>query len=104
MSLLHAGMKVPHSVHVHGHQFHVVKIGYPKYDTITGKTTAPNRDIRCLNNDCTDATWTDPSWQYGVPGLNLKNPPLKDTVNIPAGGYVVIRITADNPGDIIMLI
>ncbi|XP_056007907.1 uncharacterized protein LOC125666817 [Ostrea edulis] len=96
--LFSKGMKVPHSVHVHGHQFHVVKIGYPKYDTITGKTTAPNRDIRCLNNDCTDATWTDPSWQYGVPGLNLKNPPLKDTVSIPAGGYVVIRITADNPG------
>lgn len=31
-------------------------------------------------------------------GLNLVNPPLKDTVVIPKGGYVVIRIRANNPG------
>jgi hypothetical protein len=79
----------------------VVKIGYPIYDTITGKATTPNRDIRCLNDGCTEATWADPSWKYGVPGLNLKNPPLKDTVSVPVGGYVVIRLTADNPGKIL---
>ncbi|XP_061185783.1 uncharacterized protein LOC133193882 [Saccostrea echinata] len=92
------GIKAPHPIHFHGHQFHVVKIGYPEYDPITGNATAPNQDIRCLNDDCTEATWANPSWHYGVPGLNLKNPPLKDTVNIPWGGYVVVRITADNPG------
>lgn len=29
---------------------------------------------------------------------NLINPPLKDTVTIPAGGYTVIRFYAENPG------
>ena len=29
---------------------------------------------------------------------NLINPPLKDTVQIPAGGYTIIRFKALNPG------
>ncbi|XP_054771059.2 uncharacterized protein LOC129278960 [Lytechinus pictus] len=29
---------------------------------------------------------------------NLKNPPRKDTIMIPAGGYVIGRFRADNPG------
>lgn len=91
--LLVPGLKAAHPVHFHGHQFHVVKIGYPEYDSITGNATAPNADIRCLNDDCTEATW-----RYNVPGLNLWNPPIKDTVNVPWGGYVVVRIVADNPG------
>ena len=31
--------------------------------------------------------------------LNLKDPPLKDTVNFPAQGDMVIQWTATNPGD-----
>lgn len=96
--LLVPGLKAAHPVHFHGHQFHVVKIGYPEYDSITGNATAPNADIRCLNDDCTEATWANPRWRYNVPGLNLWNPPIKDTVNVPWGGYVVVRIVADNPG------
>jgi FtsP/CotA-like multicopper oxidase with cupredoxin domain len=35
----------------------------------------------------------------GQPGsLNLKDPPLKDTVNVPAKGELVIQWKADNPG------
>ena len=33
-----------------------------------------------------------------MPGLELQNPVRKDTVNVPTGGYVVVRIKADNPG------
>lgn len=29
---------------------------------------------------------------------NLINPPWKDTVHVPDGGYVIIRLMADNPG------
>jgi len=29
---------------------------------------------------------------------NLINPPLKDTVQIPSGGYTIFRFFADNPG------
>ncbi|XP_052683930.1 uncharacterized protein LOC128164215 isoform X2 [Crassostrea angulata] len=87
-----------HPVHFHGHQFHVLKIGFPEYDSVTGNATAPNSDIRCLNDDCTEATWANPRWSYKDLGLNLWNPPVKDTVNVPWGGYVVVRIVADNPG------
>jgi hypothetical protein len=30
--------------------------------------------------------------------LNWNNPPQKDTIIVPTGGYVVIRFKADNPG------
>lgn len=29
---------------------------------------------------------------------NLKNPPLKDTVTVPDGGYTILRFHATNPG------
>ncbi|XP_062618572.1 uncharacterized protein LOC134280160 [Saccostrea cucullata] len=94
-----SNIKVGHPVHLHGHHFHVLKIGYPPYDPETGNATARNPDIRCLNQLCTEATWADPSWNTGnIPGLNLVDPPLKDSVTVPANGYVVIRLLADNPG------
>lgn len=30
--------------------------------------------------------------------VNLIDPPIKDTVSVPANGYVIIRFEADNPG------
>ncbi|XP_048753990.2 uncharacterized protein LOC125665390 [Ostrea edulis] len=91
--------KVAHPVHLHGHHFHVLKIGYPPFDPQTGNSTGRNPDIRCLNKDCTGATWADPSWADGnIPDANLVNPVLKDTVTVPANGYVIIRFKADNPG------
>ncbi|XP_061167207.1 uncharacterized protein LOC133176052 [Saccostrea echinata] len=92
-------IKVAHPVHLHGHHFHVLKIGYPPYDPVTGNATARNPDIRCLDQPCAQATWADPSWINGnIPGSNLVDPPIKDTVTVPANGYVIIRLTADNPG------
>lgn len=29
---------------------------------------------------------------------NFEDPPIKDTVTVPDGGYTVIRFIADNPG------
>ena len=40
-----------------------------------------------------DDTKKPPGGQY-----NLQNPLKKDTVYVPAAGYVVLRIKADNPG------
>ncbi|XP_022309994.2 uncharacterized protein LOC111115523 [Crassostrea virginica] len=92
-------IKVVHPVHLHGHHFHVLKIGYPPIDPQTGNSTGPTPDIRCLNEQCSRATWSDPSWINGnIPDLNLIDPPIKDTVNVPANGYVIIRFKADNPG------
>ncbi|XP_055883293.1 uncharacterized protein LOC106073971 [Biomphalaria glabrata] len=94
-----------HPMHLHGHSFHVLKIGYPEYDTITGKIIEDNVDIDCGGNShrdqsfCNAAAWTNSSWGgNNIPGLQLSNPPLKDTVVVPTGGYVVVRFKADNPG------
>ncbi|XP_056001740.1 uncharacterized protein LOC125656390 [Ostrea edulis] len=92
-------IRVSHPVHIHGHHFHVLKTGYPPYNPVTGNATGRNPDIRCLDEFCTEATWADPSWNSGhIPGINLENPPVKDTVSVPANGYVIIRLKADNPG------
>ena len=59
-----------------------------------------NPDLECPTDRCHNATFKDPTWLGGnIPGLNEINPPLKDTVIVPAGGYVVIRFLADNPGE-----
>ncbi|XP_078686410.1 uncharacterized protein LOC144919067 [Branchiostoma floridae x Branchiostoma belcheri] len=82
-----------HSVHIHGHAFQVVAMGYPSYNKTTGRYIQPNPDVECKNELCTDA-----SWRNGPPLLNLINPPLKDTVLVPANGYTVVRFRSDNPG------
>ncbi|XP_062608275.1 uncharacterized protein LOC134270113 [Saccostrea cucullata] len=94
-----------HPVHMHGHSFYVLKMGYPDYNQTTGQFIADNADINCRGgvpankSFCNEATWSDQSWLNGnVPGLELQNPPRKDTIIVPSGGYVVVRIKADNPG------
>ncbi|KAL8621799.1 hypothetical protein ACOMHN_016286 [Nucella lapillus] len=94
-----------HPIHMHGHSFYVLKVGYPKYDNLTGNFASLNEDIDCRGdpkrnlNFCNNATWKNSSWSgNGVPGLELNYPVRKDTINVPTGGYVVIRILADNPG------
>ncbi|VDI32148.1 Hypothetical predicted protein [Mytilus galloprovincialis] len=88
-----------HPVHMHGHRFHVMKIGFPDYNTTSGNLTSMNPDIKCNTRECNRAEWVDESWKYGnVPMMNVDNPPIKDTIIVPWGGYVVIRIVADNPG------
>ena len=92
-------LKGQHPVHLHGHSFHVMKIGYPEY-AANADVVRVNQDILCSDQNCLSATWRDPSWLGGnVPGLNHINPPVKDVVSVPWGGYVVIRFIADNPGD-----
>ncbi|XP_033745716.1 laccase-3-like [Pecten maximus] len=88
-----------HPVHLHGYTFYVLKMGYATYNETTARFISQNPDINCRGNFCNDATWSDPSWLADdVPGLELSNPPRKDTLIIPSGGYAVIRIKADNPG------
>ncbi|XP_070535321.1 uncharacterized protein [Ptychodera flava] len=88
-----------HPVHIHGHHFYVVKTGFAQYDA-NGKYIADNEDIDCGGQErCNNAKWRDPNWAGdNIPGLNLVNPPMKDTIIVPVGGYVVVRYVADNPG------
>ncbi|KAK3733860.1 hypothetical protein RRG08_031800 [Elysia crispata] len=91
-----------HPIHMHGHTYTVVKIGYPFYDPVTAQVGADSPDINCggkTTNFCNEAIWANTSWGgNSVPGLTFNSPPRKDTVIVPSGGYVVIRIRADNPG------
>ncbi|XP_059146111.1 uncharacterized protein LOC131933346 [Physella acuta] len=99
------GKGFSHPIHLHGHSFQVVKLGYPPYNETTGQIMGDNLDINCGGNPnrslsyCNQAKWANSSWGgNNVPGLNLLTPPRKDTILVPTGGYVVLRLKADNPG------
>ena len=108
-----------HPIHLHGHNFRVVKVGYPLYKKantplgrVYGNTT---RDVTCKNTSglaCSKKFITIQRKNRGRPipiqnvGWRDNQPPNfenkvyieKDTVIVPFGGYVVIRFIADNPG------
>ena len=87
LSLLQA-----HPVHLHGHHFRVVKVGYGNCST----GICVNDDINCTDEYCD----YDVKWAGGTPPFNTNNTraAMKDTVIVPPGGYVVIRFERDNPG------
>ena len=86
-----------HPVHLHGHSFHVVKIGFGEYDE-NGKLTRSSTDTECTGNfTCVNGNWRENPFQ-GLEGKIPDDKPLKDTVLLPAGGYVVVYIKSDNPG------
>ena len=85
-------MTQAHPVHLHGHHFWIVEVGYG--DCSTG--VCENSDINCMNRWCDeDVRWSDTKQLVDVSSINR---PRKDTVVIPPGGYVVIRFRRDNPG------
>lgn len=65
-------------VHLHGYNFAVV--GMAKL------------------NDSITASYVKSLDAQGKLPRNLDNPPVKDTVTVPAGGYTIVRFVADNPG------
>ena len=73
----------PNPLFQHGHKFEVLEI------------ISPNTEKDCSNFGC-------PLLNVDVDNIVQLNPPgsvpLKSTVVVPAGGAVVIRIFADNPG------
>ena len=83
-----------HPIHLHGHYFHVVKMGFGDYKN--GKLKAANSDIDCGGDKlCTNPRWSTNSEFKGT--IDPKAP-LKDTLLIPAGGYAVVYFKADSPG------
>ncbi|XP_014291977.1 uncharacterized protein [Halyomorpha halys] len=70
-----------HPFHLHGYVFYILdmglfKEGFENREKEVGEMSAK------LHED----------------GIDLKGKPLKDTISVPAGGYVIIRFFADNPG------
>ncbi|XP_059664353.1 laccase-3-like [Cornus florida] len=58
-----------HPMHLHGYDFYVVGQGFGNFD--------PGRDTA---------------------NFNLIDPPQRNTIDVPVGGWAVIRFVADNPG------
>lgn len=58
-----------HPMHLHGYHFYVVGQGFGNFN--------PSRDTA---------------------RFNLVDPPIRNTINVPVGGWTVIRFVADNPG------
>ena len=94
-----------HPIHLHGHSFYVVHVEHGNYTD--GVLTGNSLDITCQN----DAKCRDPNWASEFNPLNrlrqyenvnkgklVANRIRKDTVIVPAGGYVIISFLADNPG------
>ena len=84
-----------HPMHLHGHHFQVVAIVYGTYDEQSGFLRSRNEDI-----DCGDTLCSNPRWSGGVQPDFPSNEKavLKDTIMVPAGGYVVVQFRSDNPG------
>ena len=104
-----------HPVHLHGHYFHVVHIGYPELDSDNQFMNA-NENISCIRNGSNNDTcqrfinvegeggewtqeilWTNANIPKELDNIN-KQFVGKDTVIVPFGGYTVIRFVVDNPG------
>ena len=88
-----------HPIHLHGHHFFVMDVGYPTYFP-DGTLNMSNSAIDCSydNGTCNvGAKWTN-----GVPPNSsceaTETCPLKDTVIVPIGGYVRIRFPRNNWG------
>lgn len=58
-----------HPIHVHGHNFFIVGSGFGNFDVSKDPTS-----------------------------YNLVDPPERNTVSVPKGGWAALRIKADNPG------
>ena len=49
---------------------------------------------------CNSERWKESSWDdpNSILDIKLNNPPIKDTIVVPSGEYLVIRFKASNPG------
>lgn len=91
-----------HPIHLHGHSFYVVHVGFGDYDD-DGTLINSSTDVVCDTKLC-----MNPNWRDGTPsavtramsssGQLIGTAVRKDTVIVPAGGYVVVAFVADNPG------
>ena len=91
----HAAHATGHPMHIHGQRFAVVAQGFAQYDPHTGMRQHDTKSIKCNSNVCMNPYWDS---RYPIGDLHLNNPPLKDTVILPPGGYVVLRLRNANPG------
>ena len=83
-----------HPIHMHGHNFAVLAMGFASFNHTNGVHLNDNEDIECNNPQCTRPAWRDGR----SPTLNLVDPAVRDVLIVPAGGYAVIQFRSNNPG------
>ena len=87
-----------HPIHLHGHHYRVMNIGYPTYNE-DGTFNSSTSDITCTPGGACNI---GVSWASGnaTPSACEMNGtcPMKDTVTVPFGGYVRIRFPSNNWG------
>ena len=87
-----------HPIHLHGHYFHVADIQYGNYSA-NGRRISTNTDIDCQGSpSCTSPIWRNGQDPYANMGKINQSAPLRDTIMVPSGGYVVVYFKSDNPG------
>lgn len=91
-----AKVSMGHPFHFHGYHFYVVKVGYPSYDS-SGFVHEAETDITCTTTNCTLEKWAEKP-NFRETDFNYIDPPYKDTIFVPYGGYVVIRFISHNIG------
>ena len=83
-----------HPIHLHGHHFQVVGMGYATYNQSNGYLLSQREDLVCDDSLCSSPRWSESSPLYPANSKAV----LKDTIMVPAGGYAVIQFRSDNPG------
>ena len=91
---VNTGEGFTHPIHLHGHHFQVVAIGYGMYSQTNGFLQSRRTDLVCEDSLCSSPRWSGNSPIYPA----NKKAVLKDTIMVPAGGYVVVQFRSDNPG------
>ena len=81
-----------HPVHLHGHRFRILKMGYPTYNN--GVFLEDNTEFTCENNFCEQGVDWKQKPVFNTSGYAAS----KDTVFVPAGGYVAVRFERQNVG------
>ena len=89
-----------HTIHLHGHDFVVLKSGFAKFNHTSGLMIQHNTDVHCPDRLCRENKWAN--YANVSKSFNLKNPPAQDSVLLPYGGYAVVRFRTDNPGSWLM--
>ena len=108
-----------HPIHFHGHSFFVMDVVFPEYNSSTG-IRGCYKDLDCSVPEGMDPciytkdgpthekiyyTCNYPKWKkghqptYGKPHSKIDPYTIrKDSVAVPAGGYIVIQFVTNNPG------
>ena len=83
-----------HPMHLHGHHFHVLEIGYGSYYPNNGSLKGRSSEVSCDDALCSSPAWSTSRQTFPMNETTVR----KDTIIVPAGGYVVLHFLSNNPG------